>query len=78
MEIPRVNAVGLVEHPEGYTPTPRRYPLWLRGLVLTLLLIFGGVTVVTTVVSLGSYCLTTNAGDVRNLPDRSTPPEAAP
>lgn len=68
MEIPRVNPVGLVEHPEDYTSTPRQRPLWLRGLVLILLLIFGGVTLVTTVVSLGQYCLTSNTGDTRNLP----------
>lgn len=68
MEVPRVNPVGLVEHPEGYTSTPRQHPLWLKSLVLVLLLVFGGVTVVTTVVSLGRYCLTSNTGDVRNLP----------
>ncbi len=78
MESPRINPVGLVEHPEGYTSTPRRYPLWLRSFVLILLLVFGGVSVVTTVVSLGSYCLTTNTSDVRNLPERYRSGDTSP
>lgn len=78
MNIPRINPVGIVEHPEGYAATPRRYPLWLRGLVFVLLLVFGGVTVVTTVVSLGTYCLTTNGGDVRNLPEPQRSGEGVP
>ncbi|MCB1033718.1 MAG: hypothetical protein KDD47_07785 [Acidobacteria bacterium] len=73
MEIPRVNPVGLVEQPPGFETTPRQHPLWLRALVLLLLLVFGGVTVVTTVVSLGRYCLTTDTSDVRDLPQPYRP-----
>lgn len=61
MELPRVDPVGLVEVPEGYTARPRRLPLPLRLVAAGVLLAFGLVGTVTTVVSLGRYCLTSDA-----------------
>lgn len=46
--------------------TPRE-PYLLAGLLLALFFV---VTVATTVVSLGRYCLTTDAADTRSLPVR--------
>ncbi|MCH9649422.1 MAG: hypothetical protein K0U98_14365 [Deltaproteobacteria bacterium] len=68
MELPKVNAVGLLEQPESYTPTPRSYPKWQKWAVFTFLAVFVLVTLITTVVSLGHYCLTTDGGDIRALP----------
>ena len=70
MEPPRINPIGLLETPEGYAATPRRFSGRLRLLAALLLTLFFGATVVTTVVSLGRYCLTTDAADTRALPVR--------
>jgi hypothetical protein len=69
METPRVNAVGIVEYPEGYVAAPRRVPPVVRVAAALLIALFGFVVVTTTVVSVGSYCLTSDGGDVRELPD---------
>jgi hypothetical protein len=67
---PRVNPIGILESPEGFAASPRRFSRGMRTLAVFLLLAFAAVTVATTVASLGSYCLTTEPGDVRTLPHR--------
>ncbi len=61
MRPPQVSAVGVLEVPAGYTRTSRRSG-WLRGAAAVLLAVFFTVAVATAVSSLGSYCLTSNAG----------------
>jgi hypothetical protein len=68
LEIPRVSPIGLLEDPQGFARAPRRYSSVRRFLAAALLALVALVTVLTTVVSLGSYCLTTEPGDVRPLP----------
>jgi hypothetical protein len=46
-------------------PPPGR---WRRAAVYILLALFLAATVATTAVSLGRYCLTTDAADTRALP----------
>ena len=73
MKLPRVNPVGIVEVPEDYQTTPRQWPAPLRWAATALLATFVLVTLTTTVVSLGQYCLTTDGGDVRHLPTLTSP-----
>jgi hypothetical protein len=68
MDLPRVNSVGITEHPEGFEAAPRRFSPSQRAFAWVLLLFFLAVTVVTSTVSLGRYCLTTDAADTRALP----------
>jgi len=68
MEPPRVNPIGILETPSDLATTPRRFSRRLRLFAGLLLAIFFLGTVVTTVVSLGRYCLTTDATDTRALP----------
>jgi hypothetical protein len=70
MEIPRVNPVGLVEQPEELSASPRRFSRGQRLLAGLFVALFLLVTVASTVVSLGRYCLTTDAADTRALPGR--------
>ena len=76
MELPRVNPVGVLEWPEEAFASPRRPSPRLRALAALLLVLFALMTVVTSTVSLGAYCLTTEPGDVRTLP--TTIPSPAP
>ncbi|MEM8997519.1 MAG: hypothetical protein AAGF23_22230 [Acidobacteriota bacterium] len=71
METPKVNAVGLVEYPDDYVAAPRSYGRGLRVAALLFLCFFAAVTVGSTVLSLGAYCLTSDGGDTRAL--RSSP-----
>lgn len=71
MEIPRISPVGLRETPAGFRESARRYPpaqRWLAGALLTALL---GVVTLTTALSLGAYCLTTDTIDTSSLPGYS-------
>jgi len=68
LEIPRLSPVGLLERPAGFASAPRRHPPARRILSAALLALVVAVTVLTTVSSLGSYCLTTEPGDLRPLP----------
>jgi hypothetical protein len=68
MEPPRVNPIGLLETPADLAATPRRFSRPLRLLAGLLLVLFLLGTMVTTVVSLGRYCLTTDSTDTRALP----------
>ena len=62
MRLPRVNPIGLVEHPEEFIRVPRSYPRGLRLAAAIALSAFVVVMVTTTVYSLGGYCLTSHAG----------------
>ena len=72
MEIPRVDPIGILERP---AESAERRPASRRARVLAaiLLALFTFATVVTTVVSAGAYCLTTEPGDVRTLPQAFRP-----
>jgi hypothetical protein len=65
--LPRVNAIGLLENPPEFTASPRRFSRPLRLLAGLVLALFLPGTVVTSVISLGRYCLTTDATDIRVL-----------
>lgn len=71
MEPPRVNPIGILETAPEFTAVPRRYSGRLRLLAVLLLALFFAATVVTTVISLGQYCLTTDAANTRALPSAS-------
>ena len=66
MEIPRVDPVGLVRRPAGWVEQPRRHGRVQRALAGGLLAVFGFVVVATTVLSLGSYCLTSRVDGARH------------
>jgi hypothetical protein len=65
--LPRVNPIGLFETPPDFPAAPRRFSRRSRLLAAALLLLFLGATLVTTTVSLGRYCLTSDAADTRAL-----------
>ena len=67
MDTPRVNAVGIVEYPEDYEASPRRYGRTLRLFAWFFLGFFALATFVTSALSLGAYCLTSDGGDVRAI-----------
>jgi len=70
MKVPRINPIGLTEYPPEFSAAPRRNPLWLRILATVVLVLFGLAVVSTTIVSVGRYCLTSDGGDTRELPQR--------
>ena len=67
MELPRVNPIGLLDSGGSGRDAPAVFPplCLLAGLLLVLFLLG---TMVTTVVSLGRYCLTTYSTDTHALP----------
>jgi hypothetical protein len=73
MEPPRVNPIGILETPPDLASTPRRFSRPLRLLAGLLLALFFLGSVVTTVVSFGRYCLTTDATDTRALHSKTRP-----
>jgi hypothetical protein len=64
MKLPRVNPVGLVEHPGDYTRTARVYSPRVRMVAAVVLAAFVTVSLATTVFSLGAYCLTSGTGPI--------------
>ncbi len=68
MELPRVNPVGLTEIPPVFQARRRRYSLRARVVATAVLAVFMLVVTVTTVVSLGSYCLTSDGSNTSGLP----------
>jgi len=64
MELSRVKPVGIVERPAGTPGRPRCHPLRVRIAAVVALVSFVTVSMVTTVLSLGAYCLTSGAGPV--------------
>ena len=77
MELPRVDAIGIVRYPPGYQPSARQRSPILRLVAGVMLMVFLVVVVVTTAISLGRYCLTSDGADTSALPGR-TSPETAP
>lgn len=71
MEVPRVSPVGLGETPAGFREHARRHAPAQRWLAGALLAVFLGVVAVTTALSLGAYCLTTDTIDTSSLPGYS-------
>jgi len=69
LSVPRVTPIGLLERPVSSPAAASiHFTRLQRALALALLALFATVTVATTVVSFGAYCLTTEPGDVRPLP----------
>jgi len=66
--LPRVSSVGLTEIPPGLQARRRRYSLIARVVATAVLAIFALVVTVTTVLSLGSYCLTSDGSNTSGLP----------
>ncbi|HIE91890.1 MAG TPA: hypothetical protein EYQ83_03075 [Acidobacteria bacterium] len=64
MKLPRVNPVGLVEHPDDYAVTARVYSRGLRIGAAIVLGTFVTVSLTTTIISLGAYCLTSGTGPI--------------
>lgn len=64
MQLPQVNAVGLVEHPDNFARTTRVYSPGVRFAAAVVLAAFVAVSLATTVVSLGAYCLTSGTGPI--------------
>lgn len=62
MEVPRVDPVGLGEVPASWVQRPRAFPRAVRVVAAAVLAAFVFVGVTTTVLSLGAYCLTSQAG----------------
>lgn len=68
MELPRVNPIGLTEIPPDFQARRRRYSRIARVVATAVLAVFILVVIVTTVVSLGAYCLTSDGSNVSGLP----------
>jgi hypothetical protein len=67
MKLARVNPVGVTEIPPGFQAR-RRYSRTARVVATAVLAVFILVVTVTTVVSLGAYCLTLDASNTSGLP----------
>ena len=68
MQIPEINPVGVLTRPEAYAQTPRSYPTLVRIFAAALVAAFLSVVVVTSAVSLGAYCLTSDGTNTQALP----------
>ncbi len=68
MELPHVDAVGVVRYPLGYEPSLRPRSWRMRVAAVLMLVVFSAVVISTTVVSIGRYCLTSDGADVQALP----------
>ena len=68
MDVPRVDPIGLSEVPGAFSQTPRRHSRATRAMTTVLIGIFVGVSSVTTAVSLGAYCLTTDGANTAAIP----------
>jgi hypothetical protein len=69
IEVARVNPVGILELPSAGGAARRPMARRVRVAALVILALFVFVTLATTVTSLGAYCLTTDGGDLRDLPN---------
>lgn len=72
IEVAHVNPVGLLERPADGGAERRPASGRMRWAALVLVVLFAFVTLATTVASLGAYCLTTDGGDLRDLPHSSS------
>ena len=68
MRIPEINPVGVLTRPETYAQTPRSYSPLVRAFAAILAATFLSVVVVTSAVSLGAYCLTSDGENTYALP----------
>jgi hypothetical protein len=73
MKTPRVNPVGIVEYPEDYRVSGQGLGRIRRLFALVVLIAFLVVGISTTIASLGSYCLTSDASDTRVLQHTAEP-----
>lgn len=64
---PRINPVGMLEVPEGYVHGTGSHPPWIRRMAWVFLALFASVTITTSILTLGAYCLTSDGGDGRAL-----------
>jgi hypothetical protein len=69
VELPRTSPVGLPV-PAEFTQVARSYSFVSRTIAVVLLGIFLAVVSVTTTVSLGRYCLTSDTSNTQALPPR--------
>lgn len=67
LEVPTVSPVGVLELPPGGGSEAGPRPLWQRLLAVAFLVFFFLATVLTSILSSGSYCLTSDGGDTRAL-----------
>jgi hypothetical protein len=74
MELPRLNPIGLTEIPPGLQARRRRYSRTARVVATAMVAVFALVVTVTTVVSLGAYCLTSDGSNTSGLPQSSLRP----
>lgn len=63
----RVNAIGFREIAPGFQARRRRYSRTARVVATAVLTLFVLVVTVTTVISLGAYCLTSDGSNVSGL-----------
>jgi hypothetical protein len=68
MQLPHTDAVGLAVVPDSYSQTPGRHSSSVRLAAALLVGTFLAVVSVTTAVSLGAYCLTTDTANTTRLP----------
>ena len=73
MELPHTDPVGIRVVPESFSQRPRHYGSALRIAAGLLLAAFLAVVCVTTAVSLGAYCLTTDTENTNGLPSTYRP-----
>ena len=73
MELPHTNPVGIAVTPEAFSEKPRRYSSTVRLAAGLLLGAFLAVVSVTTALSLGAYCLTSDTENTANLPHGYVP-----
>lgn len=75
---PRVNAVGIIELPDGYAQSETRHSPSIRRMAWLFLVLFASVTLTTSILSLGAYCLTSDGGDGRALRQATATSAAEP
>ncbi len=68
MRVPHTNPVGLAMVPDSFSQRPQRHPMARRMAAALLMTAFFTVVCVTTAVSLGAYCLTSDAANTAALP----------
>lgn len=68
MELPRTSPTGVPIVPNSFPQVPRDYGFVTRTLAALLLGAFIAVVSVTTAVSLGAYCLTSDTLNTSGLP----------
>ena len=64
---PSVDPIGIVQYPDGFTAPPRQYSSSLRVISGLVLAVFAVVVIVSTGVSLGAYCLTSDGANTATL-----------